>query len=42
MKLKEAFSVEEEGFDEDDEEDQENKLEIFIQYVKDTKGIVHI
>merc|ERR1711997_936868 len=40
LKLKESFMVDEEGFDEDDEEDQENKLEIFIQYVKDTKVVV--
>ena len=40
MKIKAAFSVEEEGFDEDPDEDPENKLEIFIQYVKDTKVVV--
>jgi len=39
-KLKEAFIVDEEGFDEDPEEDQENKLEKFIQYIKDTKVVV--
>ena len=40
LKLKEAFEVEEEGFDEDPEDDKENKLEVFIQYVKDTKVVV--
>jgi hypothetical protein len=41
LKLKEAFSVEEEGYDENDEEgDEENKLQIFIQYIKDTKVVV--
>jgi len=40
LKLKESFMVDEEGFDEDPEEDQENKLEIFIQYIKDTKVVV--
>jgi len=39
-KLKEAFIVDEEGFDEDPEDDQENKLEKFIQYIKDTKVVV--
>ena len=40
LKLKESFLVDEEGFDEDPEEDKENKLEIFIQYIKDTKVVV--
>ena len=40
LKLKEAFSVEEEGFDENPEDDKENKLEVFIQYIKDTKVVV--
>merc|ERR1711902_251641 len=39
LKLKEAFSVEE-GFDEDPEADAENKLETFINYIKDTKVVV--
>ncbi len=35
LKMKEAFSVEEEGFDEaDNEEDQGNRLLAFIQYIK--------
>jgi len=38
--MKEAFIVDEEGFDEDPEEDQENLLEKFIQYIKDTKVVV--
>jgi len=40
LKLKEAFTLDEEGFDEDPDDDQENKLEIFIQYIKDTKVVV--
>merc|ERR1712095_86278 len=40
LKMKEAFSVEEEGFDENPEDDKENKLEVFIQYIKDTKVVV--
>ena len=40
LKLKEAFAVEEEGFDENPEDDKENKLEIFIQYIKDTKVVL--
>jgi len=40
LKLKESFMVDEEGFDEDPEEDKENKLELFIQYIKDTKVVV--
>merc|ERR1711874_78578 len=40
LKLKESFMVDEEGFDEDPEDDKENKLEIFIQYIKDTKVVV--
>merc|ERR1712212_1371059 len=37
MKLKEAFSVEEEGCDGGEEEDQENLLLQFINYVKEAK-----
>merc|ERR1711944_12042 len=37
LKLKETFTMEEEGFDEEAGVDEENKLEIFIQYIKDTK-----
>jgi len=40
LKMKEAFSVEEEGFDENPEDNKENKLEVFIQYIKDTKVVV--
>lgn len=40
LKLKEAFQVEDEGYDENPEEDQENKLEVFIQYIKDNKVVV--
>ena len=39
LKLKESFAVEEEGFDENPDEIKENQLEIFIQYIKDTKVV---
>ena len=39
LKLKESFAVEEEGFDENVDENNENQLEIFIQYIKDTKVV---
>ena len=42
-KLAESFAVEEEGFDEigeDEDGDQENMLQAFIQYIKDTKVVV--
>ncbi len=34
LKMKEAFQVEEEGFDEEEEDEQENKLKIFVDYIK--------
>ncbi|KZC13085.1 PREDICTED: DDRGK domain-containing protein 1 [Dufourea novaeangliae] len=40
LKMKEAFSIEEEGYDENDKEDEENLLESFVQYIKDNKVIV--
>ena len=40
LKLKEAFTLDEEGFDEEADVDEENKLEIFIQYIKDTKVVL--
>ncbi len=40
LKLKEAFQVEEEGYDENTEENEENRLETFIQYIKDTKVVL--
>ena len=40
LKLKEAFQVEEEGYDENPEENEENRLETFIQYIKDTKVVL--
>lgn len=39
MKLKEAFTIDEEGFEEDDDE-KENLLGNFIQYIKDNKVVV--
>ncbi|XP_030373564.1 DDRGK domain-containing protein 1 [Scaptodrosophila lebanonensis] len=40
LKMKAAFSVEEEGFEEGDVEEQENLLANFIQYIKDNKVVV--
>merc|ERR1712133_40750 len=41
-KLAESFIVDEEGFDETNggESDSENQLQVFIQYIKDTKSVV--
>lgn len=40
LKLKEAFSVEEEGYDQEDKEDEENLLQEFLQYIKQNKVVV--
>ncbi|XP_076650315.1 DDRGK domain containing 1 [Halictus rubicundus] len=40
LRMKEAFSVEEEGYDQDKEEDEEDLLETFVQYIKDNKVVV--
>ncbi|XP_012276096.1 DDRGK domain-containing protein 1 [Orussus abietinus] len=40
LKMKEAFSVEEEGFDEDDEDEQRNLLQEFLDYIKQTKVVL--
>merc|ERR1712059_22404 len=40
LKLKEAFSVEDEGVDAGDEDDEENKLQKFINYIKETKVVM--
>lgn len=40
LKIKEAFSVEEEGMDAGEEGDEENKLMIFINYIKETKVVM--
>lgn len=40
LKMKEAFSVEEEGFEEADDAEKENLLADFIKYVKDNKVVV--
>ena len=43
LKLKEAFSVEDEGCDAAEEEDEENMLLNFINYIKETKVIsIHL
>lgn len=40
LKMKEAFSVEEEGYDQEIKEDEENLLEQFLQYIKQNKVVV--
>lgn len=40
LKMKEAFSVEEEGFEEGDGGDEQNLLQEFVSYVKDQKVVV--
>lgn len=40
LKMKAAFSVEEEGFEEGDADDQDNLLADFIQYIRDNKVVV--
>lgn len=40
LKMKEAFSIEEEGYDQDDKEKEENLLEEFVLYIKQNKIIV--
>ncbi|KAH8382027.1 hypothetical protein KR009_001437 [Drosophila setifemur] len=40
LKMKAAFSVEEEGFEEGDAEEHDNLLAGFIQYIKDNKVVV--
>lgn len=40
LKMKEAFSVEEEGFDQEEENDKQNLLQEFINFVKDNKVVV--
>merc|ERR1712183_223779 len=39
-KMKAAFDVEEEGFDEDQEDTSEGQLQAFIQHIKDTKIVL--
>ncbi|XP_044756121.1 DDRGK domain-containing protein 1 [Coccinella septempunctata] len=39
LKMKEAFSVEEEGFDED-EQDEQNLLQEFVNYIKNNKVVI--
>ncbi|KAH8346531.1 hypothetical protein KR084_002611 [Drosophila pseudotakahashii] len=40
LKMKAAFSVEEEGFEEGDADEQDNLLADFIQYIRDNKVVV--
>lgn len=40
LKMKEAFSVEEEGFDQEQEDDKQNMLQEFINFVKSNKVVV--
>ncbi|XP_025157131.1 DDRGK domain-containing protein 1-like isoform X2 [Harpegnathos saltator] len=40
LRIKEAFSVEEEGYHEENKEDKENLLQKFIQYIKQNKVLI--
>ncbi|XP_032688826.1 DDRGK domain-containing protein 1-like isoform X2 [Odontomachus brunneus] len=40
LKMKEAFSIEEEGYQDQNKEDEENLLQEFIQYIKQNKVLV--
>ncbi|XP_053680432.1 DDRGK domain-containing protein 1 [Anopheles nili] len=40
LKLKQAFNVEEEGFEEENADQQENSLQEFITFIKDNKVVV--
>ncbi|XP_037947932.1 DDRGK domain-containing protein 1 [Teleopsis dalmanni] len=40
LKMKEAFKVEEEGFEEPDDGEKENLLATFVQYIKDNKVVM--
>lgn len=40
LKMKQTFSVEEEGYDQDDKEDKENLLEEFVLYIKQNKVVI--
>lgn len=40
LKMKAAFSIEEEGFEEGEESEKDNLLQEFIEYIKDNKVIV--
>lgn len=40
LKVVEAFSIEEEGFEEENKEDEENLLQEFINYIKENKVVV--
>ena len=40
LKMKEAFSVEEEGFEEGEDENQMNLLQEFVRYIKNNKVVV--
>jgi hypothetical protein len=37
--MKEAFSVEEEGFDEVEKEDEENLMRSFVEFIKNAKVV---
>lgn len=40
LKMKEAFQVEEEGYEEGDQEDSQNLLQEFVNYIKDNKVVI--
>nr|XP_012146777.1 PREDICTED: uncharacterized protein LOC100880615 isoform X1 [Megachile rotundata]XP_012146778.1 PREDICTED: uncharacterized protein LOC100880615 isoform X1 [Megachile rotundata] len=40
IKMKEAFSVEEEGYEQEDRDEEENLLQAFVQYIQENKVVV--
>lgn len=40
LKMKSSFQIEEEGFDECDEEDKENLLKTFVDYIQEHKVVI--
>jgi len=40
MKMKEAFSVEEEGYEEGEQDDSQNLLQDFVNYIKQNKAVI--
>lgn len=40
LKMKESFSIEEEGYDQENEKDKENLLQEFINYIKQNKVLI--
>ncbi|XP_054000334.1 DDRGK domain-containing protein 1 [Hylaeus anthracinus] len=40
LKMKEAFSIEDEGYDKEQQEDEENLLQGFVEYIKKNKVVI--